>query len=147
MNIHTRTGIISMSIWILFIITLFSSYLYINNLPFSYFLDEETGGIISSAFFISWALIWFAIGRHYSYEYYTKKQLFIKEHKSLNKDILEKAFRKIFFSKIARMLSIVFFIFIPFYIAANINGVPRTKDYFFIGLFMLISIISRLYYI
>lgn len=146
MDKHVKNGIISMSIWILFIIILFGSYLYITEKNFSYFLDEETGGFISVAFFIGWALIWFAIGRHYSREYEIKKQFFIKEHQGIKIEQLEKIFKKIYFSDIARMLSIVFFVFVPFYVAANIKDTPRIKDYIFIGVFMVISIFSYTYY-
>lgn len=55
-----------MSLWILFVIVVWGSYLYITKRPFSYFIDEETGGFISATFFLSWALIWFGIGQHYS---------------------------------------------------------------------------------
>ena len=50
MNKHVKNGIISMMAWIMFLAILFGSYLYLTNSPFSYFVDEETGGFISSAF-------------------------------------------------------------------------------------------------
>ena len=42
MDKHVKNGIISMSIWILFIMILWGSYLYITEKNVSYFLDEET---------------------------------------------------------------------------------------------------------
>ena len=74
--------------WMLFLVILFGSYLYLTNSPFSYFVDEETGGFISSAFFLGWALIWFGIGRHYSIDYETKKQVFIESHEGMDRYII-----------------------------------------------------------
>lgn len=51
MNKHFKRGLISMSLWILFVIVVWGSYLYITKRPFSYFIDEETGGFISATFF------------------------------------------------------------------------------------------------
>lgn len=135
-----------MSIWILFLIILFGSYLYITNTPFSIFLDEETGGFISGAFFLAWAFIWFGIGRHYSLDYNTKKQIFIKKYIKNNSNITIETFKKAYFSNIARILSIVFFVSVPFYVAANVKDTPTLKNCIFVGIFMAISIISYGYY-
>ena len=132
MNKHFKRGIISMSIWNLFVILLLGAYLYITKRPFSYFIDEETGGFLSATLFLSWALIWFGVGQHYSKDY----------------DIegLNVMFRKTYFANIAKMLSSLFFISVPFYLAANVRDTPSLKDCIFIGLFMILSTISYLYY-
>ena len=77
MNKHIKNGIISMMAWIMFLTILFGSYLYLTNSPFSYFVDEETGGFISGAFFLGWALVWFGTGRHYSIDYEAKKHILL----------------------------------------------------------------------
>ena len=50
-----------MSLWILFVIVVWGSYLYITKRPFSYFIDEETGGFISATFFsiVGTHLVWY----------------------------------------------------------------------------------------
>ena len=130
----------------LFLVILFGSYLYLTNSPFSYFVDEETGGFISSAFFLGWALIWFGIGRHYSIDYETKKQVFIESHEGIDRYIIDKAFRKAYFSSGAKVLAIVCFISVPCYVAANVKGEPTLKDCILIGMLMLASIILYAYY-
>lgn len=132
--------------WMLFLVILFGSYLYLTNSPFSYFVDEETGGFISSAFFLGWALIWFGIGRHYSIDYETKKQVFIESHEGMDRYIIDKAFRKAYFSSGAKVLAIVCFISVPCYVAANVKGEPTLKDCILIGMLMLASIILYAYY-
>ena len=77
-----------MSLWILFVIVVWGSYLYITKRPFSYFIDEETGGFISATFFSSWALIWFGIGQHYSKDYDIKRNISSKKIKVLILKIL-----------------------------------------------------------
>ena len=146
MDKHVKNGIISMSIWILFIIILWGAYLYITEKNVSYFLDEETGGFITAAFFIGWALIWFAIGRHCSRDYETKKQLYINKKNGIGIEQLEKTFKKIYFSDMARMLYKVFIGFVPCYVVANVRDTPTIKDYVFIGAFMVISMVSYVYY-
>ena len=132
--------------WMLFLVILFGSYLYLTNSPFSYFVDEETGGFISSAFFLGWALIWFGIGRHYSIDYETKKQVFIESHEGMDRYIIDKAFRKAYFSSGVKVLAIVCFISVPCYVAANVKGEPTLKDCILIGMLMLASIILYAYY-
>lgn len=132
--------------WMLFLVILFGSYLYLTNSPFSYFVDEETGGFISSTFFLGWALIWFGIGRHYSIDYETKKQVFIESHEGMDRYIIDKAFRKAYFSSGAKVLAIVCFISVPCYVAANVKGEPTLKDCILIGMLMLASIILYAYY-
>ena len=132
--------------WIMFLAILFGSYLYLTNSPFSYFVDEETGGFISSAFFLGWVLIWFGIGRHYSIDYEAKKQVFIESHEGIDRYIIDKAFRKAYFSSGAKVLAIVCFISVPCYVAANVKGEPTLKDCILIGILMLASIILYAYY-
>lgn len=146
MNKHIKNGIISMIAWILFLAILFGSYLYLTNSPFSYFVDEETGGFISSAFFLGWALVWFGIGRHYSIDYEAKKHIFIENHEGIDRSIVDKAFRKAYFSSVAKVLAIVCFISVPCYVAANVKGEPSLKDCILIGILMLTSIVLYAYY-
>ena len=58
MDKHTKNGLISMMCWILFLIVLYGTYSYVQDAPLKGLLDKETGGLISLAFFVVWALIW-----------------------------------------------------------------------------------------
>ena len=111
MDRHIKNGMLSMGVWILFLVVLFGSYMIFTDSPFSDLLDEETGGFISGAFFLAWALIWFAIGKHYSRDYEFKKQAFIKKYEAIDGNIVRSMFKKAYFSDIAHMLSRVFFTF------------------------------------
>lgn len=113
---------------------------------FSDLLDEETGGFISGAFFIAWALIWFAIGKHYSRDYELKEQAFIKKYEAIDGNIVRSMFKKAYFSDIARMLSRVFFIAVPFYVAANVKDTVTLRNCIYIGILMIISIALYGYY-
>ena len=146
MDRHIKNGIISMSIWIIFLVILFGSYLYLTDNPFSIFIDKETGGFISASFFLVWALIWFAIGRHYSIDYELKKQVFLQKYQEIDPMFVCKAFKKAYFSNIARMLSTVFFVSVPFYVAANVRDSVTLKNCIFIGILMALSIIFYIYY-
>ena len=110
-----------MSIWNLFVILLLGAYLYITKRPFSYFIDEETGGFLSATLFLSWVLIWFGIGQHYSKDYDIKRNIFKQKHQDIDIEGLNVMFRKTYFANIAKMLSSLFFISVPFYLAANVR--------------------------
>ena len=135
-----------MGVWILFLVVLFGSYMIFTDSPFSDLLDEETGGFISGAFFLAWALIWFAIGKHYSRDYELKKQAFIKKYEAIDGNIVRSMFKKAYFSDIALMLSRVFFIAVPFYVAANVKDTVTLKNCIYIGILMIISIALYGYY-
>lgn len=146
MDRHIKNGMLSMGVWILFLVVLFGSYMIFTDSPFSDLLDEETGGFISGAFFLAWALIWFAIGKHYSRDYELKKQAFIKKYEAIDWNIVRSIFKKAYFSDIALMLSRVFFIAVPFYVAANVKDMVTLKNCIYIGILMIISIALYGYY-
>ena len=146
MDRHIKYGMLSMGVWILFLVVLFGSFMTFTDSPFSDLLDEETGGFISGAFFIAWALIWFAIGKHYSRDYELKEQVFIKKYEAIDGNIVRSMFKKAYFSDIARMLSRVFFIAVPFYVAANVKDTVTLRNCIYIGILMIISIALYGYY-
>ena len=146
MDRHIKNGMLSMGVWILFLVVLFGSFMTFTDSPFSNLLDEETGGFISGAFFIAWALIWFAIGKHYSRDYELKEQVFIKKYEAIDGNIVRSMFKKAYFSDIARMLSRVFFIAVPFYVAANVKDTVTLRNCIYIGILMIISIALYGYY-
>lgn len=146
MDRHIKNGMVSMGVWIIFLVVLFGSYLTITDTPFSCLLDEETGGFISAAFFIAWALIWFGIGRHYSLDYELKEQAFIKKYEGIDETIRLTMFKKAYFSNIAHMLSRVFFIAVPFYVAANVKDTVTLKNCIYIAILMIASIALYGYY-
>ena len=55
-------------------------------------------------------------------------------------------FKKAYFSDIARMLSRVFFIAVPFYVAANVKDTVTLRNCIYIGILMIISIALYVYY-
>ena len=146
MDRHIKNGMLSMGVWILFLVVLFGSYMAFTDFPFSDLLDEETGGFISGAFFLAWALVWFAIGKHYSRDYELKEQVFIKKYEAIDGNIVRSMFKKAYFSDIARMLSRVFFIAVPFYVAANVKDTVTLRNCIYIGILMIISIALYGYY-
>ena len=146
MDKHTKNGLISMMCWILFLVVLFGTYSYVQDAPLNGLLDKETGGFISLAFFVGWALIWFAIGRHYSCDYEQKKEVYRKQYPSVNDELLNKAFRDEYFSKIAKMLSYVFFFSVLAYVAVNVRGEVTTRNCIYIGVLMSLSILTFWYY-
>ena len=146
MDRHIKYGMLSMGVWILFLVVLFGSFMTFTDSPFSDLLDEETGGFISGAFFIAWALIWFAIGKHYSRDYELKEQVFIKKYEAIDGNIVRSMFKKAYFSDIARMLSRVFFIAVPFYVAANVKDIVTLRNCIYVGILMIISIALYGYY-
>lgn len=146
MDRHIKNGMLSMGVWILFLVVLFGSYMAFTDSPFSDLLDEETGGFISGAFFLAWALVWFAIGKHYSRDYELKEQAFIKKYEAIDGNIVRSMFKKVYFSDIARMLSRVFFIAVPFYVAANVKDTVTLRNCIYIGILMIISIALYGYY-
>ena len=57
MDRHIKNGMLSMGVWILFLVVLFGSFMTFTDSPFSDLLDEETGGFISGAFFLQFPLL------------------------------------------------------------------------------------------
>lgn len=146
MNIHTKNGILFMLCWILFLIVIYVSYSYTLGAQLSGLLDKETGGFVSFAFFIVWALMWFGIGRHYSYDYTTKKAAYYKQNPSSDDRVVAKAFRNEYTSKIAKMLSGVFFMAVLAYVAANVHEEVTLRNCIYIGVLMVLSIAMYRYY-
>lgn len=146
MNKHVRNGIITMICWVLFLTVVYGGYSLFQGASLAGLLDKETGGLISFSFFIGWALIWFGIGRHYSYDYAVKKELFCERYPSLDKSIVQKAFRYDYTSKMAKMLSRLFFVSVFVYVAANVRGEVTLRNVIYIGLLMVLSISTYLYY-
>lgn len=148
MNRHKKNGLISMTIWILFLAVVFGSYMLITKQPITCFIDKETGGFISGLFFVVWAFIWFGIGRHYSIDYEAKKISFMENYSNLDKNLVCKTFRKAYFANIARILAKVFFVSVPFYVAANVNVKDSLtlKNCVFIGALTALSIVCYGYY-
>ncbi|MBF1519821.1 MAG: hypothetical protein HXN87_07485, partial [Prevotella pallens] len=94
----------------------------------------------------SWALIWFGIGQHYSKDYDIKRNIFEQKNQGIDTKYLNLMFRKTYFANFAKTLSSLFFISVPFYLAANVRDLPSLKDCIIICLLMLLSITSYLYY-
>lgn len=105
MNKHIKFGLKTMFAWILFLALIYCSFAMITKASLSGLLDTETGGFISLAFFIAWALMWFAIGKHYSKDYAQKKEAWKQMYPAVNDGDLDKAFRAKYFSQLKKVLS------------------------------------------
>ena len=121
-----------MCVWIIFLTVLYGSYAVVTNSPLSGLLDKETGGFISLAFFVAWALVWFAIGRYFSRDYAQKKETWKRDYPAIGEAEIDKAFRAEYFSRLAKMLSI--------------RGTVTLRNGIYIGTLMVLSIICGIYY-
>ena len=105
MDKHFKFGLKTMCAWTLFLALIYGSFAIITKASLSGLLDTETGGFISLAFFIAWALIWFAIGQHYSKDYTKKKEAWKQMYPAVNDEEVDKAFRADYFSRLAKVFS------------------------------------------
>ena len=146
MDRHSKFGLKTMCVWIIFLTVLYGSYAVVTNSPLSGLLDKETGGFISLAFFVAWALVWFAIGRYFSRDYAQKKETWKQDYPAIGEAEIDKAFRAEYFSRLAKMLSIVFFFAVLAYVAANVRETITLRSGIYIGTLMVLSIICGIYY-
>ena len=146
MDKHQKNGLIFMMCLILFLVVTFGTYSYVQDALLKGLLDKETGGFISLAFFVVWALIWFVIGRHYSRYYEQKKEAYRKQYPSVSESQLAKTFRDEYSFGIAKILSGVFFLSVLAYVAANVREDVTTRNCIYIGVLMALSIITYWYY-
>jgi len=146
MDRHSKFGLKTMCVWIIFLTVVYGSYAVVTNSPLSGLLDKETGGFISLAFFLAWALVWFAIGRHFSRDYAMKKAAWKRDYPAIGEAEIDKAFRIYYFSRMAKMLSIVFFFAVLAYMAANVRGTVTLRNGIYIGTLMILSVICGLCY-
>ena len=146
MDRHSKFGLKTMCVWIIFLTVLYGSYAVVTNSSLSGLLDKETEGFISLAFFVAWALVWFAIGRHFSHDYAMKKAAWKRDYPAIDEAEIDKAFRAEYFSRLAKMLSIVFFFAVLAYAVANVRGTVTLRNGIYIGTLMALSVICGLYY-
>ena len=146
MDRHSKIGLKTMCVWILFLTVLYGSYAVVTNSPLGGLLDKETGGFITLAFFVVWALVWFAIGRHFSRDFTKKKEAWKQTYPNMDEMVIEKTFRTYYLSCLAKMLSIVFFFAVLAYVAANVRGTITLRNGIYIGTLMVLSIICGIYY-
>ena len=67
-------------------------------------------------------------------------------YKGFDENVTRTMFKKAYFSDIAHMLSRVFFIAVPFYVAANVKDTVTLRNCIYIGILMIISIALYGYY-
>lgn len=147
MNRHNKNGILASIGWIVFLTILFGLYAILTDSTFDLFANFWDGqGWIAALCFSFWTIIWFFIGRHLSIDYETKKQMYINKYKSPYTEKASHDFKEVYFSKCARMTSRFFSIAVLFYVAAYVRETITLKDCVAIGAFMLLSIVSFMYY-
>jgi hypothetical protein len=95
---------------------------------------------------VAWALVWFAIGRYFSRDYAQKKETWKRDYPAIDEAEIDKAFRAEYFSRLAKMLSIVFFFAVLAYAVANVRGTVTLRNGIYIGTLMVLSIICGIYY-
>ncbi|MDO4164565.1 MAG: hypothetical protein Q4D56_09295 [Bacteroides sp.] len=112
----------------------------------SYFFDDGTGGVAISIFLVAWSLIWFGIGCHARKSFLAKKNMYAEMFPTLDKKSLEEAFRRHYFSKQAKMFTIVFATAIPWYVIGYVEKPLAYKDFIVIGPLMALSILCFFLY-
>lgn len=145
MNNHVKAGLVTMSAWILFCVVVCGLYLYSKGYSVDYFIDEETGGLISSAFFTGWAAIWYGIGYHFHKEYTLKKKTYEKMYGEGITDFSHK-FDTLYFSDKAYMLAKVFFVFVFAFVAVHSDNLLTARNLIILGILMALSIVCYAYY-
>lgn len=151
MKAYNKYGLGVMAIWILFVIIIVSSYAAYNNCSFlEYFIDEETSGIISTIFFVAWALIWFAIGSHGRKEYEAMLMSYSVNYPDIRQEDIRNIVKTHYFAKLAKLLTISFGTAVPgWWIVKCIQhseSQPTTKDYIVSFVLIILTFVSYLYH-
>ena len=104
------------------------------------------GGIAMAMLFIAWALIWFGIGSHARKDYLFKQQSYKDMFPDIDNQVLHKAFTSYYFSRHAKMLSIVFASAIPWYVIGYVRESFTITDFAVIAPLLFLSIICFWFY-
>lgn len=146
MKDYFKYGVVTVIIWNTLIILMTIIAASVRKVDYSYFFDDGTGGIGICLFLIIWSLIWFCIGYH-SRKKYIQKKTFYKEMATLIDDKqFNKEYAAYYFSKQAKMLSVVLITAIPWYVIGYVRKPFESKDLIIIAILAILSAITFIIY-
>lgn len=146
MKSHIKYGLITTCCWNILLLFALIIRADVKEVPISYFFDDGTEGIAMTIFLIAWAFIWFGIGSHARKDYLIKKQSYKNMFSNIDNRVFHKAFTTHYFSKHAKMLSIVFGTAIPWYVIGYVREPFKVTDFVVIISLMFLSIICFWFY-
>lgn len=146
MKSHIKYGFITTCCWNILLLFALIIRAYVKEVPISYFFDDGTGGIVMSIFLIAWTFVWFGIGSHARKDFLIKKQAYRNMFPNIDDNVFHKAFTTHYFSKHAKMLSIVFTTAIPWYVIGYVREPFKLSDFVVITPLMFLSIICFWFY-
>jgi len=146
MKSHIKYGLITTCCWNVLLLFALIIRADIKEVSISYFFDDGMGGIAMTMLFIAWALIWFGIGSHSRKDYLIKQQSYKDMFPNIDNQVLHKAFTSYYFSRHAKMLSIVFASAIPWYVIGYVRESFNITDFAVIAPLMFLSIICFWFY-
>lgn len=147
MRDNRKYGLLVMSAWLIFAVSLISGYAAYHDVPvLEYFLDEETGGFISACFFTAWALIWYFIGSHARKGYVARLKVYRDKYPSVDENELNRLFRVSYFARAAKTLTVVFSTAVPWWLVLNAGDGLDVKDYVVVAVSAVLALVCYWYY-
>lgn len=141
----------TMTLWIVFVITLVSGYAIYNKCSFfEYFVDEETNGVVSGLFFTAWAIVWFSIGSHGRNKYITMCKYYSQTNPLIDQSEVRRTIRVYYFTKLAKILTAVFSTAVPWWWVVKMiltgRSSPTIKDYIVTFVLVILSTLCYWFY-
>jgi len=146
-----KFGLMTMALWIVFVITLVSGYAFYNNYSFfEYFVDEETNGVVSGLFSTAWAIAWFFIGSHGRNKYITMCKYYSQNNPQVDPSEVQRTIKTYYFTKLAKILTVVFSTAVPWWWIVKMiqtgGTYPSVKDYIVTFVLVILSTSCYWYY-
>lgn len=146
MKSYTKYGFVTACSWNILLFFALIIRADVKDVSISYFFDDDMGGMGIAFFLIVWTLIWFGIGSHTRKDFLTQKQSYRNQYPDLDTRIFDKAFTTYYFSKHAKILSIVFTTAIPWYVIGYVREPLNGTDFIIITPLMFLSIFCFWFY-
>ena len=140
-NDFNKYGLITMIGWNILLIVLILIVSTIKGFPFTYIIDDDTGGIGMTVFLLLWSLIWYGIGYKSRKDYVIARNMYREQVPLLEYERFNKAYRDYYIGKQARLLSIVFATAIPWYVIGYVSFPITNKDIIIIAIMVVISVL------
>ena len=142
MKDYFKYGIATAIIWNILIVLMAIIAASIRQVEYSYFFDDGIGGIGICLFLIAWSLIWFYIGYH-SRRKFIQKKLFYKEMApSIDDKLFNQEYTAYYFSKQAKLLSILLVTAIPWHAIGYIRKQLDHRDLIIISVLATLAVLS-----
>jgi hypothetical protein len=146
MNDKYKYGIIAVTGWNIFVILLMAIASFARDIPFGTVFDGRLDGIVRPIFLIIWSLCWFGIGYTSRKKYLSGKAFYREEAPLLTEEQFNKAYRRYYISKNAKIISIVLMAGIPWYILGHVRGDFCLTDWIIIAVMFVASIFAFAFY-